>query len=200
MGRTGPLIALAAALVGLWVLVGLGAFAWVDRPIQDWAALHHPSRSPAYAWWAGLAGIGALAVALAWRQRHDPAAVLRLLVVLAGVALAEWAFKHAGHAWPGWQGNNYPSGHAAGGATLALLWLQSPLPTLWTRLSPTPAREWRVLWLGVTALYALLAVWPLNHIPSESVGGLLLAALAVRVYRLLERRTAGHGPARKNKP
>jgi hypothetical protein len=77
------------------------------------------------------------------------------------------------------------------GPLIALLWLQSPLPTLWTRLSPPPAREWRVLWLGVAALYAWLAVWPLNHIPRESVGSLLLAALAVRVYQLLEGRIAG---------
>lgn len=183
MGRFRSLIAPAVALVALWVLVGLGALAWLDRPIREWSALHHPSRSPVYAWWAGLEGIVVLAVALAWRQRHDRAALLRLGAALAGVALTEWLFKHAGQGWPGWQGNKYPSGHTAGGATLALLWLQTPMPALWVRFSPTPAREWRVLWLGVAAGYGLISVWPLAHGPSEAVGGYLLAALAVGAER-----------------
>jgi membrane-associated phospholipid phosphatase len=112
----------------------------------------------------------ALVVWLAWRL---PSRRLAILAAFAGAVLVEIAFKHVITRPKVWVGdyhdpafdNSFPSGHATRLVFVALLAV-----TVWRRTAP-----WVAGW--VLAALALLEL-DAFHLPSDIVGGVLLALLA----------------------
>jgi membrane-associated phospholipid phosphatase len=78
-----------------------------------------------------------------------------------------------------WYANNFPSGHTTVGALLCLLLARVLTVLPWP--VPGPVGRLRGLCFALAGLFGVLAVFPMGHVPSEMVGGFVLAGTAAQI-------------------
>ena len=178
-----PALAVAtglALLLVLWGLVGAGALRGLDGPVHAWTLRHRPPGSGTLIKWLLAGEMLVLAGVLAWLLRGHLGLLARLGALVIGAEGVVWALKHAGRGWDvPWYANNFPSGHTTVGALLCLL-LARVLAAL-----PGPdaglVGMLRGVCFALAGLFGALAVFPMGHVPSEMVGGFVLAGTAAQI-------------------
>jgi len=167
-----------ALLLLLWGLVGMGALRGLDGPVHAWTLRHRPPGSGTLVKWVLAGEMGLLAAVLAWLLRGHLGLLVRLGALVIGAEGVVWVLKHAGRGWDGpWYANNFPSGHTTVGALLCLLLARA---LAWLPVSG-PVGRLRALCFALAGLFGALAVFPMGHVPSEMVGGFVLAITAAQI-------------------
>ena len=177
-GRIVVVAAGLALLLILWTLVGIGALRGLDGPVHAWTLRHRPPGSGTVIKWLLAGEMGLLAAVLAWLLRGHVGLLVRLGALVIGAEGVVWVLKHAGRGWDvPWYANNFPSGHTTVGALLCLV-----LARALARLPVSgPVGRLRGLCFALAGQFGLLAVFPMGHVPSEMVGGFVLAITAAQI-------------------